>query len=1123
MRKLALLLFVLLPVAAGPRIVSPDKEIDRLRKLAQRFEERGRAGDAKRTLIEALGIAPRSPGVFSDLLRLTTKQPDEFLMWAHLAAARLTDEKGALKNRKGIASEAQRLLQPSLKAAQIRAGAVDRMASHAKRLRRPREGAAARYLQALFRAATHDAAALRDKHAKLFADALTRCAPGGSEVLSALERGMKKALSEGRAGEAMKAAHILRGACVQARRTKLKVKRLKGLETSAVMVMRRVRKEAAAAAGPLGIEDLLEIAPKDRPQWEAAHSTWANPTVVLSPNGLYRIESVCGVRTTLMAALDVEYQHRRLAKWFSKDPFVGVPGTVRLCRSPADLEGEGQPHYWAGGFQSGNTTTIVVNASGRGGLAGTLTHELTHRFDGRLLPGMPGWLVEGRAVYTAGASLWARAESIDARAANFGAFYKSMTKGYRQERNLRKLIEGTPDDYRDNYTAGYSLWVYLTRYRARQYAARVPGYLKSFRAKPGWPAMQRFNSYFLDGKQGRPKKLAPLAQDFGRFLDEGGSIDTVEWKKQWRQLARAARTEANDQRAKAAAAAGGKELGSPYDSEILDRSNWNLFRRRSDDPIFGERHAYAAGLWLESQNNDAAAAVAFAWAAAVDELEAAQLEHIAALHARRGNPAVAWLHRLEARGRAIHEIDLGGRTPAPVVTLQQLVRPLLNTWRDNETSHRARGFGRAARMLLAERAMLARAAGIELKNPAADDAEPLGKDRLPPDCGPFTSVLAGGVVKGYWAPAESNINNNWHIPAPGRLVLGLSKPRKETSGFKRDAGVRKVFVRTRETYDQTYTFRVRVKFISAHLGGAIVFGQTRKDRGLVLHLNGGDWAYAVGRKKEGFGFRGISVRLDDLRAYDSGVTSLWSRIRFRTPKTSCLLTVRVSGSFVRVRVDDQEACSHRTATGIPIAGPIGFYLGSGLVGFDNPEVRRHRVIGAQATCPCEHADAPIDFNKPCRIDWKVWQGRRVLGVPKDPLGTFLLCYPKKTWKEHDAVATLLVLRKNLKGSEARLKAVYPKNATVPEEWPKAILFPHSGLRPLLKAREAWVGAEAKRESQMNKRATEQSALRRLRGEGPARPPWIAIDPHGIIRSRAVWTDPWWGGPPRNLLRRLRGH
>jgi len=257
-----------------------------------------------------------------------------------------------------------------------------------------------------------------------------------------------------------------------------------------------------------------------------------------------------------------------------------------------------------------------------------------------------------------------------------------------------------------------------------------------------------------------------------------------------------------------------------------------------------------------------------------------------------------------------------------------------------EEGYRADGLARAARAMLAERARLGAAAGVPV-DLAADDCKPGRIEPRAPDCGPWVGLFASGLEEAYWAPEKTEERGLWHVDPAGLLVLGRRKPLESLTGFTRDADIRQTYVRAREWFAGTYTLRVRVRFVSAHLTGGIVIGETRHDRGLYVSLGGGDWAYAVGRKKEGARFRGLHVGLDDLRAYDRGVGRMRRQVSFESPKTSVVVTVRVSGPFVRVRIDGRDVLSHRTTTGLPIEGRIGFHLGSGLAAFERPEVARH--------------------------------------------------------------------------------------------------------------------------------------------------------------------------------------
>jgi len=518
---------------------------------------------------------------------------------------------------------------------------------------------------------------------------------------------------------------------------------------------------------------------------------------------------------------------------------------------------------------------------------------------------------------------------------------------------------------------GYTLWVYLTRWRGDLYGERVQPYMNSYKSKRGLKPEARFRMYFLDGKKGRPDEWKVLFADWSKWVAEGASLESFAWKKAWGDERRNARQQASTERQKAQKAAAGQEIEAPFDREILDRSNWKTFRGRGEEPDFGEGHAYAAGLWFEAHGMEREAALGFTWAREVDETTAGQFEHVAEFHAKRGKPGQAWLMRLAARERSVTPIILEG-APGTVTPVQSLVRPLLDEHAAAETAQRAATRVRVARAHLADRVRLAERAGITLKSVAADDVKFRGLDAQPADCEPYASLLRGGLVSEIWTPSESKKSSAFHIASPNTLVIGSRKPLATTSGFRRDAGVRKFFFRGTEWLEGTYDIRVRVQLVSAHLNASLMIGHTRHDRALVVNFGGGDWAYAVGRKKETAGFSGIGVSLSDRRTYDSGVSRMRTHVTFKSRKTSFLATIRVSGSFVRVFIDDQAVLSHRTATGVPIAGHVGFYLGSGLIAFENPVVRRHRAMGPGATSTSGSGDAPLAFDGA----WWVFRGIR---------------------------------------------------------------------------------------------------------------------------------------------------
>jgi hypothetical protein len=239
----------------------------------------------------------------------------------------------------------------------------------------------------------------------------------------------------------------------------------------------------------------------------------------------------------------------------------------------------------------------------------------------------------------------------------------------------------------------------------------------------------------------------------------------------------------------------------------------------------------------------------------------------------------------------------------------------------------------------------------------------------------------------------------------------------------------------------------------------------------------------------------------------------------------------VSGPFVRVQVDGKDVVSHRTTTGLPVEGRVGFYLGSGLVVFANPEARRHRTLGPWATCPCGHGDEPVDFARACALPYDTLAGRRLAGAPRDPLGSIWLVYTDGSWADPVAAADALgIWRKVIGAGEVapRLRVAHPPGAEAELAAPwggalaAAAVRAHHGVPTIAKARAEWLAEEAKRRAR-KKKTTEEMAREELAKDALARPAWLSVDPHGVIRGRGVWMEPWWRGTFHELLRRLLGY
>jgi hypothetical protein len=350
--------------------------------------------------------------------------------------------------------------------------------------------------------------------------------PEWKPVLQALKEEMDRALSDGRPHVAASFARNLLGFAAQAGFKDLKGPPPPNLVPVGMAARAGLARARSLMAGPkqipLTVDALESMTPAERAAYTAAHNDWSDPGVAVSPNGLYRIETTCGHETLLGTAKMVEQHHARLVGWYSKDPFVGRPGLIRVVPRSAGLESEGVPYWWAAGFQSGDVTTVKFSVGTIEGLGHTLTHELTHRFDGALAPGLPAWAVEGRASWTGGAyGFAAQLEFVDGHM-SFGTVERAFIKGYGGEENLGKLLKGTIDDYRDNYTAGYALWVYLKYWSEGDdvpplFADRLPSWIESC-AKGQGANPVAFAAAFCDGRKGRPKDLKEFSKKFGAFL-----------------------------------------------------------------------------------------------------------------------------------------------------------------------------------------------------------------------------------------------------------------------------------------------------------------------------------------------------------------------------------------------------------------------------------------------------------------------------------------------------------------------------------------------------------------------------------------------------------------------------
>ena len=139
-----------------------------------------------------------------------------------------------------------------------------------------------------------------------------------------------------------------------------------------------------------------------------------------------------------------------------------------------------------------------------------------------------------------------------------------------------------------------------------------------------------------------------------------------------------------------------------------------------------------------------------------------------------------------------------------------------------------------------------------------------------------------------------------------------------------------------------------------------------------MRFTGGDWGYAVGNRDEGTPLQQIRLSVSDLRPWGGRTAALSETVVFPSPRDVFTVEVRVVGPYLTVLVDGEVRVSHRRPTGAPVEGAVGFGLSRGIGRFEEPEVRRHRVLGPDARTPEGPLDAPLD---PAVASWIERGGR----------------------------------------------------------------------------------------------------------------------------------------------------
>ena len=958
-------------------------QLARAALAASKFDE------ARQHLLAALEFHPASPALLLDLVRAAGEDQDLLALWSERFVRAAADAQGKFKldaaSRKllpggkvqdGLLNEAQKL-------AGLRAAAIVELARTIDRWKAvPKQGngnrsIVVRWLAELLLCMTERAPALLGSVANGVDKTSTAFAAEHEIVVAALLKILREQAANKPAGpttgaandparrrdQAVRAARILLGLYRQAGFKDLQgpaPKDLGEVGAEAQRLLGAVEAEGLAAARVWSIAELEQLSPPEREAFTQQHRHWSAPGVAMSTTGRYRIETICGHETLLNVARTVELHHARLVTHYGQDPFVQRPGLVRIVPESSDLETEGAPYWWAGGFQAGDRTTLRFAWGNIPGLGHGLTHELTHRFDGVLRPFLGSWYTEGHASWTGGHYAKMRDPDFQDDHLDLGSALQTSNKGYGQRANFEKLLRSEVEEYRDNYFAGYTLYAFLRGYppkekpRYRDALARYEKNARGGQKDPvGW-----FTTNFCDGKDGR-------AATFDAFV--------LEWQGFLRGIA-----EYVDDRRKGnewVGRYGGLGEGDGGDI-VYDEPTWSWARQRAE-PFFGQDHAAAATLLLQEVGDHEATVAAGLWSITVDGWRLPTVHAVQqALLPKSPDANQAFTAVAQTRFP-----ELTNGTPQPLLAQLKATRAYVDALAARAAALTKDGATVAAAALAAERDQLARRCGLPDSGTMAANAPPA----VPTHLGGHGYAESG--LTGY---EDRRVRGLWYATPEGDLHVGREKPREATGSIDRASHQRDAFVHTVAWQTPgAYVLRGRVHFTTAYVDGAIVFGHSRRDRDLRLKFSAGDFRYAIGKQELNKGTGHVQLRLQGLWERDGKLpeTDLGWQVDIPKEQGWFDYALHIRGPRVLVEINGEALLRYAVHDGSPIEGHVGFAMSMGAIRVQQPTVQRLDEALANATAgldPNQQPLVPLD-------DLMLLPTR---GIPRSPAGTLVLWLPK---------------------------------------------------------------------------------------------------------------------------------
>lgn len=954
--------------------------------------DNGSFADARKHLFAALEFHPSASNLLLDILCACADDPDQLQQWAERYVRAATDARGRMKlgsptrKRLGTVDGAMDAIKQAQSLTQKRFAAIKELTRFITKQKSKGKDLAPRALLVRWASellleigegaptALGGVAKAVDAHQakyepdyKLIYDALAKVmrtplpAAGGDDTAPTTGGDTAvDAINDRR----IRAARILLGLSRQVRFKDLQGERPGGpgsLGEEARKLLEGERKTDVENGKVWTIEELDNMSLDESLRFTEEHRDWHNPGIALSTNGLYRVETICGHGTLLGTAKTIELHHQRLVNHYGKDPFDGRRGIARIVPEVDDLETEGAPYWWAAGFQSGDRTTVRFSWGTIPGLGRTLTHELTHRFDGVIRPFLPAWYVEGHADWTGAHYAKMADERFVEDMLKVGTPAHTFYKGYGGKRKFERLLQGKVDDYRDNYFAGYSLYTFLKTYPPKQprYAAALPKFERNARAGQRDP-LGYFVATFCDAKDGRPADFDELFEDWRAFVQ--GCYDWLDRKRENNGWIRDYRH------------GPGKGDKAPM---VMDEPTWSWGRSRAE-PYYGQEHAAAATLLLGEVGDLDATIAAGVWSLTTDgwrpEIADALGKALGASKAQEASKAFSTL--AHAHFPEIAPLDgtaLLGKLPK--------TKALLAALDQRAASLKAAGHGSASAATAREHAALHHLFGLPPgANATADVAT-----RLPRHLGG-----SGFDESGLTSYEERRRKGLWYVTPEGDLHVGREKPREATGVLDRRAHQRHAFAHTVNWIEPGhYVLRGRVHWTTSYVSGAIVFGYTRRDRNVRLGFSAGDFQYAIGKSNTNDRKGRVRLSLAGLWERDGQLPDSRRQKTVEIPDEQNWFEYEmvVRGPRVDVRVNGESVMNYGVHDGTPIEGRVGFATSAGAIRVQQPTLQR---LDDELTPPVLGLDVAVQ-PKGELDDFVHLQTK---GIPVGVDGTLVLWLPK---------------------------------------------------------------------------------------------------------------------------------